>query len=577
MKVIKQTSTTVETLHDLAPLANYSLMDTLNSDPEATADGVDHDPRQIFSGHYVPVNPTPIKDPQYIAHSKNFFSELGFTDSLAQSEDFVRMFSGDTSQLPEPLRKHGWATGYALSIYGTEYYEQCPFKTGNGYGDGRAVSILEAVINGQRWEMQLKGGGKTPYCRGADGRAVLRSSIREFLAQEHMHALGVPTSRSLSLYTSKTEKVKRPWFLNGSYSRDPEVMIEEDVAITTRVAPSFLRVGQLELFGRRARKKEHPKAMEELEKIVLHVIDREYSDVIDENLPTQEKVLLLAKEFRSRLTSLVANWIRVGYCQGNFNSDNCAAGGFTLDYGPFGFIDMFDPKYQPWTGGGVHFSFLNQPVAAERNFHMFCTALRPLLQSHEKELDQLDEIKNGFSRLMQARMIKMWASKLGLRTFDAALFNELIMLMIETSVDYTIFFRELSTIPEDISALTKSFYGDAIYDKKLQSSWSEWLEKWKSLIHNSNPIDINATSPKSREKLSKRMKRVNPKYTLREWFLVPAYKQATNGDYTLIKELQEVMTNPYAEQSKEIEEKYYREKPSHFFEIAGISHISCSS
>ncbi len=577
MNTLQQTSTTVKTLDDLAPLADYSFMDTLNRDPEATADAVDHDPRQVFSGHYVPVNPTPIENPQYISHSKNFFKELGFADSLAQSEDFVRMFSGDTSQLPDPLRKHGWATGYALSIYGTEYYEQCPFKTGNGYGDGRAVSILEAVINGQRWEMQLKGGGRTPYCRGADGRAVLRSSVREFLAQDHMYALGVPTSRSLSLYTSKTEKVKRPWFTKGSYSRDPEVMIEEDVAITTRVAPSFLRVGQLELFGRRARKNEHPKAMEELEKIVLHVIDREYSDVIDQNLPLQEKVLLLAKAFRSRLTSLVANWVRVGYCQGNFNGDNCAVGGFTLDYGPFGFIDMFDPKYQPWTGGGVHFSFLNQPVAAERNFAMFCTALRPLLQSHEKESQQLNEIRDGFSGLMQARMIKMWASKLGLHTLDASIINELIMLMVETSVDYTLFFRELSCVPEDISALTKSFYGDAIYDKKLQSRWSEWLEKWRSLIQNTNPTDINATSAESIEKLSKQMKSVNPKYTLREWFLVPAYQQATSGDYTLIQELQEVMTDPYAEQSEEIEEKFYREKPSELFEIAGVSHVSCSS
>jgi len=371
--------------------------------------------------------------------------------------------------------------------------------------------------------------------------------------------------------------VKRPWFTKGSYSRDPEVMIDEDVAITTRVAPSFLRVGQLELFGRRARKNEHPKAMEELEKIVLHVIDREYSDVIDQNLPTQEKVLNLAKEFRSRLTSLVANWIRVGYCQGNFNGDNCAAGGFTLDYGPFGFIDMFDPKYQPWTGGGVHFSFLNQPVAAERNFKMFCTALQPLLQSHEKELQQLAEIKESFSRFMQARMIKMWASKLGLATLDASLINELIMLMVETSVDYTLFFRELSTVPEDISALTKSFYGDAIYDKKLQSRWSEWLEKWRSVIQNTNPTDINATTQESREKLSKQMKGVNPKYTLREWHLVPAYEQATKGDYRLIRELQEIMTDPYGEQTNEIEEKYYREKPSELFEIAGVSHVTCSS
>ena len=577
MNANNKTSKMLETLEDLATLADYTLMDTLSPDPESTSDGVDHDPRQVFSGHFVPVNPTPIEDPKYIAHSKKFFSELGFSDTLATSEDFIRMFSGNTSHLPEPLRRLGWATGYALSIYGTEYYEQCPFKTGNGYGDGRAISILEAVINGQRWEMQLKGGGRTPYCRGADGRAVLRSSVREFLAQEHMHALGVPTSRSLSLYTSETETVKRPWFTNGSYSKDPEVMIDESVAITTRVAPSFIRVGQLELFGRRARKNEHPKSMEELEKIVLHLIDREYSDVIDEGLPLVEKLLLLALEFQKRLASLVANWIRVGYCQGNFNSDNCAAGGFTLDYGPFGFIDMFDPKYQPWTGGGVHFSFLNQPQAAERNFKMFCLALKPLMESNQDALSQLDEIRNGFPKVMQGQMIKMWSSKLGLRTFDASLFNELFMLMIETSVDYTIFFRELSSVPEDISPLTKSFYGDAFYDEKMLKRWSEWLEKWRSLIQTANPADINATTNESRDNLSKQMKQVNPKYTLREWFLVPAYQQATNGDYTLIKELQEVMTNPYDEQSKEIEEKYYREKPSEFFEIAGISHVTCSS
>jgi len=569
MKAIKETSATVETLNDLAKLADYSLMDTLNCDPDAQGNGVDHDPRQVFTGHFVPVNPTPIKDPLYISHSKNFFSELGFADSLAESEDFMRMFSGDTSQVPEPLKRHGWACGYALSIYGTEYYQQCPFQTGNGYGDGRAVSIFEGVINGKRWEMQLKGGGKTPYCRGADGRAVLRSSIREFLAQEHMHALGIPTSRSLSLYTSKTETVKRPWFNQGSYSKDPEVMIDEAVAITTRVAPSFIRVGQIELFGRRARKKEHSKAMEELEKMVLHLIDREYSEIIDESLTLQEKVLLLASEFRSRLTSLVANWIRVGYCQGNFNSDNTAVGGFTLDYGPFGFIDMFDPKYQPWTGGGQHFSFLNQPQAAHRNFNSFCTALAPLLASEQDSLDKLETIKDGFSHLMQEQIQTMWATKLGLATFDAELFKELVVLMLQTSVDYTILFRELSAIPEDIEPLKKSFYQEAITSQSILTRWSEWLERWKSLI--------NATSPESRKTLSQQMKAVNPKYTLREWFLVPAYQQATEGDYTLIKELQEVMTQPYDEQSKEIEEKYYRLKPSEFFAIAGISHVSCSS
>lgn len=580
----KVTSPSTVTLDQLAKLADYSLQDTLNCDPDAKSNGIDYLPRQVFTGHYVPVNPTPIEDPEYIVHSKHFFRELGFADSMATSADFISMFSGDLSQLPKPMRKLGWATGYALSIYGSEYVQQCPFQTGNGYGDGRAVSVLEAVIQGQRWEMQLKGGGRTPYCRGADGRAVLRSSIREFLVQDHMHSLGVPTSRSLSLYVSKSEKVKRPWYSEGSRSKDPDMLISEPVAISTRVAPSFIRVGQLELFGRRARKNEHPKAMQELEKIVLHAIEREYADVIDYQLSTAEKVLMLAREFRSRLTSLVANWIRVGFCQGNFNSDNCSVGGFTLDYGPFGFCDVYDPHFQSWTGGGHHFSFMNQPVAAQQNFKSFCNALRPLLASYQDTLQheplqqdplqqdylqQLDEIQDGFSNVMQAQMEKMWATKLGLSTFNKALFSELESLMAQTPVDYTIFFRELSMLPENIAPLKKSFYKDS---EDMDLRWSEWLAKWKSLI-----ASDNVAAPRSDDEISRQMKLVNPKYILREWFVVPAYQQATAGNYALVRELQEIMTQPYAEQSQEIEEKYYRLKPFEFFELGGTSYYSCSS
>jgi uncharacterized protein YdiU (UPF0061 family) len=467
------------------------------------------------------------------------------------------------------MRKVGWATGYALSIYGSEYTQQCPFQTGNGYGDGRAVSVFEAVIKGQCWEMQLKGGGRTPYCRGADGRAVLRSSIREFLAQDHMHSLGVPTSRSLSLYVSKTQKVQRPWYSEGSRSQDPDMLISEPVAISTRVAPSFIRVGQLELFSRRVYKNEHPKALQELEAIVLHLIDREYADVIDNTLTTAEKVVLLAHEFRSRLTSLVANWVRVGFCQGNFNSDNCAAGGFTLDYGPFGFCDAFNPHFQSWTGGGHHFSFLNQPEAAQRNFQMFCKALRPMLAMDDDCLRQLDEIQSDFSKVMQTQMETMWAAKLGLRTFDAALFSELETLMAQTPVDYIIFFRELSTLPNDIGPLKKSFYKTS---KEMEQRWTHWLTKWQAFIEIAT-ID----EPISREELSRKMKLVNPKYSLREWFVAPAYQQAAAGNYVLVRELQDVMTQPYAEQSKEVEAKYYRLKPLELFEVGGLSYYSCSS
>lgn len=569
-------SPTIFTLNDLAKVADYSFIDTLNSDPDATANGVDYAPRQVFSGHYVPVNPTPISQPEYIAHSQTFFKQLGLADSLATSADFIAMFSGDTSAVPKPMRTTGWATGYALSIYGTEYYQQCPFSTGNGYGDGRAISILEIFNNNQRWEMQLKGAGRTPYCRGADGRAVLRSSIREFLAQEHMYALGVPTSRSLSLYVSKTDTVHRPWYSDGSVDNDPDVMISEPVAISTRVAPSFIRVGQIELFGRRARKNEHPNALDELEQIVLHLVEREYANDIDPSLSTADKVVLLAKAFRNRLSALVANWIRVGYCQGNFNSDNCAAGGFTLDYGPFGFCDVFDPSYQPWTGGGDHFAFLNQPKAAEQNFGSFCTALQPLLTSQPDALKQLNEIKNGFEKTMQTKMETMWAAKLGLEQFNTELFKELEVLMIMTPVDYTRFFRMLSTLPDDLSQIKKSFYNNEsdadislyptynISHEAMNKKWAAWLKQWNALIVNTSDTANN-------------MKKVNPKYTLREWLVVPAYKQAKTGDYTLVRELQQVMTQPYAEQTDDIEARYDKQKPSETFEIGGISHLSCSS
>ena len=562
---LEQNSTPVTRLEELASLADYSLMDSLQPDPDATASGEDYLPRQVFSGHYVPVKPTPIADPEYVAHSKALFRELNLDDSLAQTEGFRRLFSGDLSHVPGPMRKTGWATGYALSIYGNEYTQQCPFQTGNGYGDGRALSVLEAVINGRRWEMQLKGGGRTPYCRGADGRAVLRSSVREFLAQVHMHALGVPTSRSLCLYASKTETVKRPWYSEGSTHADPDILVSEPVAISTRVAPSFLRVGQLELFGRRARQQAHAGALDELRMIAQHVIDREYPGEVDPHLPFEEKLVALAAAFRDRLTSLIADWLRVGYCQGNFNSDNCAAGGFTLDYGPFGFCERFDPYFQPWTGGGQHFSFFNQPAAAETNFHMFWTALRPLLDAHPDSLKAFDRIRDGFGAVMQQRLESMLAAKLGLQNPDAGLLNQLLALMAKTPVDYTIFFRELSTIPRDIEPLRKSFYEHV--PPSLEQHWSHWLEQWHALA----VIDRDETA------LSQQMKQVNPKYTWREWLVVPAYQQAMAGDYTLVRELQEVLTHPYDEQSQAVEETYYRTRPPAYSSLGGVSHYSCSS
>ena len=573
MKKVMEVTDRIKTLDEFAKYVDYSLLNTLTPDPQSTCDGDDHDPRQVFSGHYVPVTPTPLTAPTYVAHSETLFAELGIDDSLATSKDFTQLFSGDMLDVPAPMKPFGWATGYALSIYGTEYTQQCPFRTGNGYGDGRAISIVEAVLNGKRWEMQLKGAGRTPYCRGADGRAVLRSSVREFLVQEHMHALGIPTSRSLSLFMSESDTVDRPWYREGSHSYEAEVMVENITAISTRVAPSFLRVGQIELFARRARCNEHSEALNELEAIVKHLIEREYSSEIDTTTPFEEQVVTLAALFRDRLTRLVSGWVRVGYCQGNFNSDNCAAGGFTLDYGPFGFCEFFEADYQPWTGGGRHFSFLNQPIAAQKNFDMFCRSLIPLLEGNSEQLSKLNEINDGFSGVMERAMESMWATKLGIASYNHDLLIKLLQLMLRTGVDYNLFFRELSSVPEDMASLTKSFY----YPPKAEvmTEWEAWLQTWRERIE--KDAEAKGDVANIIAATAENMRKANPKFTGREWLIVPAYKAAEKGDFTPIHELQKILTAPYDEQSKEVENKYYQLRPLEFFSAGGVAHYSCSS
>jgi uncharacterized protein YdiU (UPF0061 family) len=556
------TPASATTFEEFARRADYSLLDSLQPDPQATLNGDDHQPRQVFSGHYVPVTPTPLPQPEYVTHSSALFAELGLSEALAHDKAFRRLFSGDSTAASGAMRPHGWATGYALSIYGTEYTQQCPFGTGNGYGDGRAISIFEGVFNEKRWEMQLKGGGPTPYCRGADGRAVLRSSVREFLAQEFMDALGVPTSRSLTLYMSRAEEVRRPWYSEGSRSFDPDVMVNNPAAITTRVAPSFLRVGQLELFARRARSNAHASALRELQMITAHLIARNYRSEINAALPFHAQVLELARMFRGRLTALVANWMRVGYCQGNFNSDNCAAGGYTLDYGPFGFCELFDPRFQPWTGGGEHFCFFNQPAAAEVNYGMFVKSLRPLLEDDGEALAELDAIQAGFADAMALALETMWASKLGLHSYEPELMQELLQLLVNARADYTIFFRRLSAIPASVEELKPSFYVPS--DEDLDQRWMSWLQRWRHQI--GDPAETSAA-----------MQRVNPAITWREWLIAPAYEQAATGDFSLIRELQALFRDPYSEPAAELAARYDRLKPREFFNAGGVSHYSCSS
>lgn len=262
------------------------------------------------------------------------------------------------------------------------------------------------------------GAGPTPFCRGFDGRAVLRSSVREFLVSEAMHHLRVPTTRALSLVVSQSETVQRAWYsASGPFggARRPNAIIEEKTAITCRASPSFLRVGHVQLYQRRVdRCNEKEKLQEKLNElflIVRHAIFREYPELLSEIGEFDEKdiwrlvdpgqstertvvstnwqliILKMLKSVSLRMASLMADWIRVGYCQGNFNSDNCLVGGRTMDYGPFGFMEKFTPMWNLWVGAGAYYGFMNQPDACHKNFEHFALALLPLLDDLGKFID----------------------------------------------------------------------------------------------------------------------------------------------------------------------------------------------
>jgi uncharacterized protein YdiU (UPF0061 family) len=529
------------TLLAFARHADFSWLSQLEPDPETEDHYPNKTSRQVKSGHYVVVRPTPLPKPTCAIASENMLTALGMTLEEAKTERFASFFSGGggkvggSGEYPskeiKEMAAQSWCTPYALSIYGQEMVGNCPFKNGNGYGDGRAISVAEVLIpssiggvhtgqwldaasdiggatadgsGAQRWELQLKGGGTTPFARGADGRAVLRSSVREFLASEAMHALGVSTTRALSLVISGEEKVQRPWYSNSSVEppslddprlarfplemrkmliqqfmeqgADPDIMVDNVAAITTRVATSFTRVGHIELFARRARGMKSHTAMIQLQQIVDHVMLREYPAETEtsefrgkscEECPA--KLLCFLTAAVERFGKLAASWIRVGFCQGNFNSDNCLVGGRTMDFGPFGFIEKYQRNWNMWSGGGDHFSFMNQPSAAFKNFETLANAVLVLFEKNQDGSTEL-AIRQLVSRaeaIMHNEMHNAMRQKLGLSDVSwtqgggSELWRRLETLLHDTAADWTLFWRELPCVLEVSTA------GDQISDDEL--------------------------------------------------------------------------------------------------------------
>ena len=639
----------------LADRADHSWTRHLVPDPETARFAPNRSSREVKSGHFVRVRPTPLRNPRVALYSAAMAKNLGIAErDVTSSSRFAAFFSGDADAVPG---MDTWATPYALSIMGKRQFQNCPFGNGNGYGDGRAVSVGEVIGTktgddandiddecGQRWEMQLKGGGPTPFCRGADGRAVLRSSIREFLASEAMFHLGVDTTRALSLVVSEPpgDVVRRPWYDPAaatkpapkiemddprlarfpdevkrqiiaqarSAKRDPDVMIVETCAITTRVAPSFTRVGHIDLFARRASARgPDSDAHAQLAQMVRHAVFREFPELLAEyaatDAPTNEPPSgahpetvcppLLASAFLrasgAAIARLTAGWLRVGFCQGNFNADNCLVAGRTMDYGPFGFMDAYDPFFAKWTGSGEHFAFANQPGAGLANFAALASSVAPLLAGGEEEaMAIVAEMEDTFE--LEAK--KTWRSKMGFeeirdaRTADRAdeLWRErLEPLLRETETDFVVAFRQLAeTMTVDLAdfgddddaidsalfePMRRAFYDNDDVGSTLRRDWIAFLKEWRAAV-----VGEEGWSAARAAAIKARMHATNPKYVLREWMLVEAYEAAKlSGDFGPSEALQRLTSRPYEKGTEEEASRYYRPAPASFRD-AGTAFMS---
>lgn len=559
--------------------------------------------RQVFNGHYVLVKPAGLREPRLVLFSTDVAENLlHLPPDILQTTEFVNFVAGNT------VVGETWATPYALSIMGNRRQDNCIFGTGNGYGDGRAISIAEFHDH----ELQLKGGGTTPFHRGADGRAVFRSSIREFIASEAMHHLGVATTRALSLVVSEKDTANRPWYTDDAVLQlptlddprlakfseeekqkalaqlrtsksDPNVMIQEPCAITCRVASSFTRVGHIDLFARRVEQKGFDTSTpewKELEDIIWHACYREFrKDAYD---PFYEKgdissaaTILLEKSAES-IATMVAQWVRVGYVQGNFNADNCLVGGKTMDYGPFGFVEEYNPLYAKWTGSGEHFGFMNQPSAGYVNYNTLVTAVAPVISAAKGVKDPSSTIEEFMQKaqvIFKGKIDSALNAKVGLENYSDAkeVWQKLEQLMRVCRADWTIIFRQLTYVVRDFPDLSSADYegmlsllegdetsdpGSSPFYEPLSPEYREkfllWMKEWRDALQ-----DSGATA----EEVYERMRLTNPKFVPREWMLVDAYSCAAKGDESKLHHLFELVQHPYDEGTPEQIAAFYRRTP----------------
>lgn len=517
---------------------NININDTFTR--QLPADGIAKNyVRQVTNACYSIVKPSPCTAPSLIHVSPSVLELLHLNTEEAKSNDFLMLFSGNRT-LPN---SHPYAMCYGGHQFG---------HWAGQLGDGRAINLFEIGDIGSLQTIQLKGAGLTPYSRSADGLAVLRSSIREYLCSEAMHHLGIPTTRALSLVLTG-DHVLRDIMYNGNAAFEPG-------AIVSRVAPSFIRFGNYQIHTAR-------QEFDILKQLTDYTITHFYPHLSTSKLD-KEIYLHFFSEVCHRTIDMIIQWERVGFVHGVMNTDNMSILGLTIDYGPYGWVEDFDLDWTPNTtdAQGKRYRFGNQANIAIWNLYQLANALYPLIGDAEP----LENILKSIQAYYPIEHHKMMNEKLGLYgqfVLEPNAIADFEYLLQNSQMDMTLLFRELSyllteNLTEFIRNLTALSYSENF--EVHRPTWIEWLHQYLQYVDTQG--DPNRM---------KKMKKVNPKYVFRNYMAQIAIDAAHQGDYNLIDEFYQLLCQPYDEQPDN--EKWYAKRPDWAMHKVGCSMLSCSS
>ena len=495
--------------------------------------------RQVRGALFSRVEPTTVAAPYLIHSSAQVAQLLGLSEADRGSEDFLQVFAGN--KLLPGMDAH--ATCYGGHQFG---------NWAGQLGDGRAINLGEVKTATGHLMLQLKGAGETPYSRTADGLAVLRSSLREYVCSEAMFHLGVPTTRALSLIGTG-EQVMRDMLYDGHPALEPG-------AVVCRVSSSFVRFGHFQMLAAR-------QETELLETFTNFVIEREFPAIATAHQDPIERYLAWFAQVCQRTATLMVQWMRVGFVHGVMNTDNLSILGETIDYGPYGWLEGFDPDWTPNTtdAGQRRYRFAQQPAIAQWNLLQLANALYPLV----KESKPLEEILGNYATTYEHQWQNMMANKLGLPTYDADLTNRLLQLLTETETDMTLFFRHLADVKDpttDAVFLQDAYYAPRQISQALRQQTQQWLSDYLHTAEQQN----QSHSPRAQL-----MNRTNPLYVPRNYLAQLAIDAAEQGDFSKLEQWMQVLEQPYTWQ--EGREQYAEKRPEWARNRTGCSQLSCSS